>query len=36
MDDRTRAELLEEIENKATNIIESVNALKNLIEDLEE
>ena len=35
-DDRTLAELLEEIEEKATNISEAVNALKALIGDLEE
>ena len=36
IDDRTLAELLEEIENKATNISEAVIALKELIGDLEE
>ncbi|MDE7207467.1 MAG: type I restriction-modification system subunit M [Lachnospiraceae bacterium] len=35
-DDRTLAELLGEIEEKATNISEAVNALKALIGDLEE
>lgn len=35
-DDRTLAELLEEIEEKATNISDAVNALKALIGDLEE
>lgn len=35
-DDRTLAELLEEIEEKTTNISEAVNALKALIGDLEE
>lgn len=35
-DDRTLAELLEEIEEKATNINMAVNALKELIGDLEE
>lgn len=36
IDDRTLAELLEEIEEKATNISEAVNALKALIGDLDE
>lgn len=35
-DDRTLSELLTEIENKAANISEAVNALKDLIGDLEE
>lgn len=35
-DDRTLAELLGEIEEKALNISEAVNALKELIGDLEE
>ena len=36
VDDRTLAELLEEIEEKATNINNAVEALKSLIGDLEE
>lgn len=36
VDDRTLAELLEEIEEKATNINNAVEALKNLIGDIEE
>ncbi|MEG0107832.1 MAG: N-6 DNA methylase [Lachnospiraceae bacterium] len=36
VDDRTLSELLEEIEEKATNITDAVNALKDLIGDLEE
>ena len=35
-DDRTVAELLGEIEEKASNIAEAVTALKELIGDLEE
>lgn len=36
VDERTLSELLEEIEEKASNITEAVNALKDLIGDLEE
>lgn len=36
VDDRTLAEILDEIEAKATNINNAVEALKNLIGDLEE
>lgn len=35
-DDRTLAELIEEIEEKAMNINNAVNALKDLIGDLDE